>query len=137
MGATGGGVWKTEDYGISWKNISDGYFASPSIGDIQVAQSDSSVLYVGTGSDGIRSNIIAGKGMYKSEDEGKTWKHIGLEKTGQIGAVEVNPNNPDIVFVAAIGQAFNPNKGKRSLPDDRWWRIVETGTFRFRFGWRC
>jgi len=109
MGATGGGVWKTTDYGISWKNISDGYFASPSIGDIQVAKSDSSIIYVGTGSDGIRSNIIAGKGMYKSEDEGKTWKHIGLEKTGQIGAVEVNPNNPDIVFVAAIGQSFNPN----------------------------
>lgn len=109
MGATGGGVWKTTDYGTSWKNISDGYFATPSIGDIQVAQSNPKVVYVGTGSDGIRSNIIAGKGVYKTEDEGKSWKHIGLEKTGQIGAVEVHPENPNIVFVAAIGQAFNAN----------------------------
>ena len=110
MGATGGGVWKTEDYGTSWKNVSDGYFSTPSIGDINVAQHYPKIVYVGTGSDGIRSNVIAGKGMYKSMDAGKTWEHIGLEKTGQIGAVEIHPYNADIVFVAAIGQAFQPNK---------------------------
>lgn len=110
MGATGGGVWKTNDYGMNWENVSDKYFATPSIGDIQVSQSHPDIVYVGTGSDGIRSNIISGKGMYKSTDAGQTWKHIGLKETGQIGAVEVHPENPDIVFVAAIGQAFNPNK---------------------------
>ena len=110
MGATGGGVWKTEDYGINWKNVSDGYFETPSIGAISVDQNNPKIIYVGTGSDGIRSNIITGKGVYKSLDAGKSWTHIGLKETGQIGAVEIHPDNSDIVFVAAIGQAFNPNK---------------------------
>lgn len=110
MGATGGGVWKTEDYGTTWENVSDGYFASPSIGDINVVQHYPDIVYVGTGSDGLRSNVISGKGMYKSMDAGETWEHIGLEKTGHIGAVEIHPYNADIVFVAAIGQAFQPNK---------------------------
>jgi len=110
MGATGGGVWKTEDYGITWKNISDGYFASPSIGAITVDQNNPKTVYVGTGSDGIRSNIIAGKGVYKTTDGGKKWAHIGLEKTGQIGAVEIHPTDPNTIFVAAIGQTFNANE---------------------------
>lgn len=109
MGATGGGVWKTTDYGLTWDNISDGFFATPSIGSIDVAPSDSKILYVGTGSDGMRSNVITGKGVYKSTDAGKKWTLVGLEKTGQIGAVEIHPTNPDIVFVAAIGNAFAPN----------------------------
>lgn len=109
MGATGGGVWKTTDAGITWNNVSDGYFSTPSIGDIQVSQADPNIIYVGTGSDGLRSNVIAGKGMYKSMDAGDTWTHIGLDRVGQIGAVEVHPTNPDIAYVAAIGQAFNPN----------------------------
>ena len=127
MGASGGGVWKTDDYGINWKNVSDGYFASPSIGDIQVSQSNPKIVYVGTGSDGIRSNIIAGRGVYKSEDSSETWKNIGLEKTGQIGAVEIHPNNPNIVFVAAIGQAFNPNPERgiyRTLDGGKNWEQV-------------
>lgn len=109
MGATGGGVWKTNDYGISWKNISDGYFATPSIGAIAVYQNNPDIIYVGTGSDGMRSNVIQGKGMYKSADEGKTWDFIGLPDAGQIGAVEIHPENPDIVYVAAIGQPFRAN----------------------------
>jgi photosystem II stability/assembly factor-like uncharacterized protein len=109
MGATGGGVWKTEDYGTSWKNVSDGYFSTPSIGAIRVAQDDPNIVYVGTGSDGLRSNVITGKGVYKSVDAGKTWKHIGLKNTGQIGAVEIHPTNHNIAFVAAIGNAFAPN----------------------------
>ena len=109
MGATGGGVWKTEDYGTSWKNVSDGYFATPSIGAIRVAQNDPNILYVGTGSDGLRSNVITGKGVYKSVDAGKSWKHIGLKSAGQIGAVEIHPSNHNIAFVAAIGNAFAPN----------------------------
>ena len=110
MGATGGGVWKTQDYGTSWQNISDGFFETPSIGAIQVAQNDANIIYVGTGSDGLRSNVITGKGVYKSINAGKTWKHIGLKKVGQIGAVEIHPQDHNTVFVAAIGQAFSPNK---------------------------
>ncbi len=109
LGATGGGVWKTEDYGTSWKNISDGFFATPSIGAIAVAQNDPNIIYVGTGSDGLRSNVIAGKGVYKSIDGGENWTHIGLENTGQIGAVRIDPSNNNIVYVAAIGQAFHAN----------------------------
>ncbi len=109
MGATGGGVWKTEDYGISWANISDGYFATPSIGSIDVAQDDPNIIYVGTGTDGLRSNIISGKGVYRSIDAGATWTHIGLDNVGQIGAVRIHPDNHNIVYVAAIGQAFQAN----------------------------
>ncbi|MFC1477323.1 WD40/YVTN/BNR-like repeat-containing protein [candidate division KSB1 bacterium] len=109
MGATGGGVWKTTDYGQSWFNVSDGYFATGSIGAIRVAPSNADIVYVGTGSDGIRSNVITGRGVYKSVDAGRTWEFIGLRDVGQIGAVEIHPRNPNIVFVAAIGQAFGPN----------------------------
>jgi len=109
LGASGGGLWKTEDYGTSWYNVSDGYFETPSIGDISIAQNDANIIYVGTGSDGLRSNVIVGKGMYKSVDGGTTWKHIGLRNTGHIGAVEIDPTDHSTVWVAAIGQAFNPN----------------------------
>lgn len=109
MGATGGGVWKTEDYGNRWENISDGYFQTPSIGAIRVAPNQPEVIYVGTGSDGLRSNVISGKGVYRSDNGGESWKAVGLEKTGHIGAVEVHPENPDLVYVAAIGNGFAPN----------------------------
>ena len=109
LGASGGGVWKTTDYGTSWHNVSDGFFDTPSIGDIAVSQSDANIVYVGTGSDGLRSNVIVGKGMYKSIDGARTWKHIGLTETGHIGAVEIDPRNNNVVWVAAIGQAFNDN----------------------------
>ncbi len=110
MGATGGGVWKTTDYGVSWQNVSDGYFETPSIGSIEVAQNDPNIIYVGTGTDGLRSNIIAGKGVYKSIDAGESWTHIGLDDVGQIGAVRIHPTNHNIVYVAAIGQAFQANE---------------------------
>ncbi|MDX1587177.1 MAG: glycosyl hydrolase, partial [Balneolaceae bacterium] len=111
MGAAGGsGVWKTEDYGQSWINLSDGHgFLSTSIGAIEVADSDTSIIYVGTGTDGIRANVTTGKGMYKSTDAGKSWKFLGLKEAGQIGAVEVHPENPDRVYVAALGHPFGPN----------------------------
>jgi photosystem II stability/assembly factor-like uncharacterized protein len=109
MGACGGGVWKTANYGSTWKNISDGFFATGSIGAIRVADSDPNVVYVATGSDGLRSNVIIGKGIYKSTDAGKTWTHLGLEKTGNSGAVLIHPEDPDIVYVAAIGNPFAPN----------------------------
>jgi len=141
MGATGGGVWKTTDYGQSWFNVSDGYFETGSIGAIRVAGSDPDIVYVGTGSDGIRSNVITGKGVYKSTDAGKSWKFIGLRDVGQIGAVEIHPSNPDIVFVAAIGDAFGPTPDRglyRTLNGGETWQKVlfisnKTGVVDFEF----
>ena len=109
MGTTGGGLWKTTDAGLKWKNISDGYFKTPSIGSIDVYQADPNIIFVGTGSDGIRSNVIVGKGIYKSIDAGVSWEFVGLKNTGQIGAVKINPKNHNIVYAAAIGQPFSPN----------------------------
>ena len=110
MGASGGGVWKTTDYGHDWFPISDGAFATGSIGAITVADSNPDIIYVSTGSDGLRSNVIIGKGVYKSIDAGATWTHLRLEDTGNSGAVLVHPDNPDIVYVAAIGNPFAPNR---------------------------
>ncbi|MFK7743316.1 MAG: hypothetical protein AB8H80_23575 [Planctomycetota bacterium] len=112
MGATGGGVWKTTDFGNRWRNVSDGFFATPSIGAIRVASTDPALVWVGTGTDGLRSNIIPGRGVYRSQDAGKTWQMMGLENAGQIGAVEIDPTNHDIVYVAAIGNAFAPNEDR-------------------------
>jgi photosystem II stability/assembly factor-like uncharacterized protein len=109
IGATGGGVWKTTNYGQSWLNVSDGFFATGSIGAIRVAESDPGIVYVATGSDGLRSNVIIGKGVYKSTDAGKTWTPLGLEKTGNSGAVLIHPTRPERVYVAAIGNPFAPN----------------------------
>jgi photosystem II stability/assembly factor-like uncharacterized protein len=113
QGATGGGVWKTTDNGASWRNISDGFFETGSIGSIDIADSDPNVVYVGTGSDGIRSNVIIGRGIYKSTDAGETWEHIGLRDAGQLAAVVVHPTNPEVVYVAAFGSPFGagPERG--------------------------
>ena len=127
FGGSGSGVWKSEDYGLSWKNVSDGFFETPSIGDISVAQNDANIVYVGTGSDGLRSNVIAGKGMYKSIDGGVSWEHIGLRNTGHIGAVEIDPTNHNIVWVAAIGQAFNANEERgvyKTIDGGKTWEKV-------------
>ncbi len=109
QGATGGGVWKTTNYGMTWFNISDGYFASPSIGHIEVADSDPNIIYVSTGSDGIRSNIIIGKGIYRSNDAGESWDHVGLEDGGQISSVKAHPDNPELVYAAVMGNPFIKN----------------------------
>jgi len=127
MGACGGGVWKTTDYGQNWINVSDGFFETGSIGAIRVAPSDSDIVYVGTGSDGIRSNVIAGRGVYKSIDAGQTWTFLGLRSAGQIGAVEIHPADPDIVCIAAIGHAFGPNPERgvyRTLDGGKTWEQV-------------
>ncbi len=109
FGATGGGVWKTTDYGETWQNLSDGWFETPSIGGIRVAESSPSVVWVATGSDGYRSNIITGLGVYRSTDAGETWRFTGLRDIGNTGAIEVDPRDPDVAYVAAIGQIFGPN----------------------------
>ena len=127
MGATGGGVWKTTDYGTRWANISDGHFTTPSVGAIAVAHQDPNIVYVGTGSDGLRSNVILGKGVYKSIDAGSTWQHIGLDNVGQIGAMVIHPSDHNTVFVAAIGQPFKANEERgvyRTTDGGRSWERV-------------
>lgn len=109
MGSTGGGVWKTLDAGETWSNVSDGFFGG-SIGALDVADSDANVIYVGTGSACIRGNTSPGHGVYKSVDGGGSWSFVGLPEAGQIGALEVHPQNPDLVYVAALGHAFGKNR---------------------------
>jgi photosystem II stability/assembly factor-like uncharacterized protein len=110
MGATGGGVWKTVDAGGSWRNISDNAFPTGSIGALDVADSDPNVIYVGTGSEAIRSNVSIGKGIYKSGDAGRSWRFVGLRDAGQIGALVVHPTNPDVVYAAVVGNPFAAGK---------------------------
>ncbi len=127
MGSTGGGIWKTTDAGHNWLNVSDGQIAVGSMGAIEVALSDPNVIYAGTGSSKIRSNVSIGRGIYKSLDAGKTWTFSGLRDVGQIATVRVNPTNPDIVFVAALGDPFVPNVDRgvfRSTDGGRNWKKI-------------
>ncbi len=127
MGATGGGVWKTDDGGNTWNNITDGQISVGSIGSIRVALSDPNVIYVGTGSADPRGNVSTGKGLYKSTDAGKTWALMGLEKGGQIGRIEIHPQNPDVVFAAVLGNLFAPNSERgvfRSKDGGKNWERV-------------
>ena len=126
VGSTGGGVWKTEDAGMSWRNISDGFFGG-SIGAVDIADSDPNVIYVGTGSADIRGNSSAGRGVWKSLDAGATWTFIGLPESGAIRRIEVHPTNPDLVYVAALGHPFgkNPERGiYRSKDGGKTWDHV-------------
>ena len=106
-GAASGGVWKSTDAGAHWKPVFDSQPAQ-SIGSIAIAPSDANVVWVGTGETFIRSNVSLGNGVYRSLDAGKTWQHMGLEKTGRIGRVIIDPRNPDVVFVAALGTCYGP-----------------------------
>ncbi len=113
FGGVGGGVWKTTNSGMSWTPVSDGQpFGTSSIGAIAVSESDPNVVYAGTGEYDIRGNVSYGDGIYKSMDGGKTWKHIGLENTRQIARIRINPKNPDIVYVAALGHVWGPNEDR-------------------------
>jgi photosystem II stability/assembly factor-like uncharacterized protein len=113
MGAANGGVFKSTDSGGAWTPITDGQIAVGSTGSIAVSDSNPDVVWLGTGSPDPRGNISNGDGVYKSTDAGKTWTHMGLEKAGLIGRVRIHPTNPDIVYVAAIGNIFgaNPERG--------------------------
>ena len=108
FGATGGGVWKSTDGAMTWSSVFDKEGTS-AIGSLAVANSNHNVLYVGTGEACIRGNISHGDGVYKSMDGGKTWKNVGLRDSRAIGKVIINPTNPDIVFVAALGHPYGPN----------------------------
>ncbi len=126
FGATGGGVWKSTDGATSWLPIFD-KDGAPSIGSLAVAQSDPNVIYVGTGEACIRGNISDGDGVWKSMDAGKSWKSVGLKDSRAIGKVIVNPRNPDIAFVAALGHPFGPNTERgvfRTMDGGKTWEKV-------------
>jgi photosystem II stability/assembly factor-like uncharacterized protein len=111
-GATGGGVWKTDDAGITWYPIGDREITTGSIGSIEVAPSNANHVWVGTGSAAIRSNVIIGRGVFKSTDAGKSFQFAGLRDVGQIGTIRVHPTNPDIVWAAASGSPFGPSEDR-------------------------
>jgi photosystem II stability/assembly factor-like uncharacterized protein len=126
MGTAGGGVWKSEDAGNTWECISDGYFGG-SIGTVAVSESDPNVIYVGEGEQTLRGNVSSGNGMWKSTDAGKTWEFIGLEGSEHIARIRIHPQNPDIVYVAAIGNLWIPNETRgvyRSVDGGKTWERI-------------
>ena len=127
FGSTGGGVWKTDDGGQIWENISDGFFDYASVGALQVSESDPNVIYAGMGEATIRGNVSRGDGVYRSTDRGRTWQHIGLADTRNIGEIQIHPTNPDIVYVAALGHVWgeNPERGVyRSSDGGASWDLI-------------
>jgi photosystem II stability/assembly factor-like uncharacterized protein len=127
MGSTGGGVWKTTDAGATWANVSDGQIPVGSMGAIEVAPSNADVVYVGTGSSKIRSNVSIGRGVWKSVDAGRRWTFSGLREVGQVSTIRVHPFNQDRVFVAALGNPFARNAERgvfRSTDGGRNWAKV-------------
>jgi len=128
MGAAGGGVWKTENGGNSWRNISDGFILTGSVGSIAVSDNDPNVIYVGMGEAPVRGQSSSfGDGMYKSTDAGKTWTHIGLEKTRQISKVLIHPRDENLVYVAAQGSRWTPSDDRgvyRSADGGKTWKKI-------------
>jgi hypothetical protein len=127
FGAVAGGVWKSDDGGQYWQNVTDGFLATASIGALAVAPSDGNVIYAGTGESTIRIDVTHGDGVYKSTDAGVTWRHVGLPESRHIGEIRVDPNDPDLVFVAALGHASkdNPERGLyRSKDGGESWELV-------------
>ena len=128
MGTTGGGLWKTDDMGISWRNISDGFFKTGSVGAVAVSESDSNVVYVGMGEHAPRGVMTHhGDGVYKSTDGGKTWKKIGLNLTQHISRIIVHPKDPDTVIVAAQGALYSRSKQRglfKSTNGGKTWKNV-------------
>ena len=110
FGAAAGGIWKTVDGGTYWENVSDGFLKSAAVGALCVAPSDNNVIYAGMGESTIRIDVSFGDGIYKSTDAGKTWKNIGLQKTRHVSEIRVHPENPDLLYVSAFGDAFGTNK---------------------------
>lgn len=124
FGATGGGVWKTEDGGRSWGNISDGFFGG-SIGAIEVAQSDPNIIYVGGGEKTLRGNVSSGYGIWKTEDGGKTWTSAGLSKSRHIPRIKIHPKNPNIIYAAVLGNIYKPTEERgvyKSTDGGKTWR---------------
>ncbi len=126
FGATGGGVWKSENAGTTWKNISDKFFGG-SIGAIAVSAWDPNVIYVGTGEETVRGNVSSGNGMWKSDDAGKTWKHVGLEDSRHITRIVIDPKNPDLVYAACLGHLWGHSSERgvyRSKDGGKTWQRI-------------
>ena len=109
FGAVAGGIWKTEDAGVTWTNVSDGYLNTSSVGALAVSESDPNVIYAGMGESTIRADVSHGDGVYRSTDRGRSWVHLGLSDTRHISEIRIHPRDPDRVWVAALGHAFGPN----------------------------
>jgi photosystem II stability/assembly factor-like uncharacterized protein len=127
FGATGGGIWKTDDGGIHWRNVSDGFVNTGSVGAIAVAPSDSNVVYAGMGEACVRGNASYGDGVYKSIDAGKTWTNVGLQSTRSIARVRIHPKDPNLVYVAALGDPWGPSLDRgvfRSKDGGRTWEKI-------------
>ena len=126
MGTAGGGVWKTTDAGNSWTCISDGYFGG-SIGAVAVSESDPNVIYVGEGEQTLRGNVSSGHGVWKSQDAGETWQFNRLEGAEHISRIRIHPTDPDLVYVAAIGNLWKPNSPRgvyRSKDGGKTWEKI-------------
>lgn len=126
MGTTGGGVWKTKNSGLTWENISDGYFGG-SIGAVEIAEADPNIIYVGEGEQTIRGNVSPGRGMWKSDDAGKTWKKLGFENSAHIVRIRTHPKNPDIVLAAVLGNVFKSSSERgiyKSSDGGKSWKNV-------------
>src|SRR5687767_3865678 len=127
FGATGGGLWKTMDGGQTWAPVTDGQIRSASVGAVAVSESNPDVVFIGMGETCIRGNIMAGDGVYKSTDAGKTWTNIGFASSENISKIRIHPKNPDIVYVAAFGKHSAPNAERgvfKSTDGGRTWRKV-------------
>jgi len=128
MGATGGGVWRTENAGQTWENLSDKHFKVGTIGAVAVSRSDNNVIYVGTGESPIRGVTTShGDGVWRSTDAGANWTHVGLPKAGQIARIQVHPTNPDIAYVGVQGQIWGPSEERgvfRTTDGGRTWQHV-------------
>jgi photosystem II stability/assembly factor-like uncharacterized protein len=109
FGATGGGLWKTTDGGVTWRAVSDGFFKTSSVGAVAVSESQPDIVYAGMGEVQLRGNVIQGDGVYKSSDAGKTWTQSGLERTMVVSRIRIHPSNPDVVYAAALGNPYGPN----------------------------
>lgn len=126
-GTSSGGVWRTDDAGAFWRNVSDGFFRRASVGALAVAEADPNVVYAGMGECGLRSNVTHGDGVYRSDDGGASWRHLGLAETQNIARVRVHPRDPDLVYVAAFGHRFGPNPERgvyRTRDGGRSWDLV-------------
>ena len=126
MGSTGGGVWKTTDAGNTWQNISDGFFGG-SVGAIAVSESDNNVMYAGMGEKTVRGNVSSGDGIWKTENAGKTWKHVGLKNSRHIPRMRIHPKNADIVFAGVMGDLYKPTQERgvyKSVDGGENWKRV-------------